>query len=216
MSPVRYPFRRPALWSGGLLFAAWLGSFAAGEAANPPVQETIVFMRHGEKPDAGLGQLNCKGLNRSLALPAILTRQFGKPDAIFAPDPAKQKEDGNRSYDYVRPLATIEPTAIIAGLPVDTSFGYDDIDKLQAALSQPKFRGAQIFVAWEHKQIYDLVGKLLKDNGGDPTTMPKKWKGDDFDSLYVVRLDRSGSTPTTTFEAKTEGLDTVSDSCPAN
>jgi hypothetical protein len=37
-------------------------------------------------------------------------------------------------YDYVRPLATVEPTAIFFTLPVDTSFGFSDIIDLQAAL----------------------------------------------------------------------------------
>ena len=47
--------------------------------------ETIVFVRHGEKPEAGLGQLSCQGLNRALALPAVIRAKFGRPDAIFAP-----------------------------------------------------------------------------------------------------------------------------------
>jgi len=80
-------------------------------------EETIVFVRHGEKPAAGLGQLDCRGLNRSLELPAVINAMFGKPKAILAPDPAKQKEDGGVLYDYVRPLATIEPTAIAFGMP---------------------------------------------------------------------------------------------------
>ncbi len=33
--------------------------------------ETLVFVRHGEKPAQGYGQLNCQGLNRALALPAV-------------------------------------------------------------------------------------------------------------------------------------------------
>ncbi len=183
-------------------------------AASPPGEETIVFLRHGEKPEAGLGQLSCKGLNRSLALPAVLSRQFGRPDAVFAPDPSKQKVDDGILYDYVRPLATIEPTAIAAGLPVDTTFGYDEITKLQAALTAPKYRSALVFVAWEHNEIQDLVAALLKDNGGDPAAMPKKWKGKDFDSLYVVRIRTSGAGPSATFEAKAEGLDDVADGCP--
>ena len=71
-----------------------------------------MLVRHGEKPDKGLGQLDCQGLNRALALPAVIAKIFGKPSAIFAPDPSQQKEDDGVSYDYVRPLATIEPTAI--------------------------------------------------------------------------------------------------------
>ena len=34
------------------------------EAADAKV-ETIVFIRHAEKPEAGLGQLDCRGLNRA-------------------------------------------------------------------------------------------------------------------------------------------------------
>jgi hypothetical protein len=90
--------------------------------------ETIVFVRHGEKPNGGLGQLNCRGLNRSLALPAVIAKTFGRPSAIFAPNPADQKNDDGEPYDYVRPLATIEPTAISLGLPVHASIGVDNID----------------------------------------------------------------------------------------
>src|ERR1700730_8403568 len=71
-----------------------------------------VLVRHGEKPDKGLGQLDCQGLNRALALPPIKAKTFGRPSAVFAPDPSQQREDYAVSYDYVRPLATIEPTAI--------------------------------------------------------------------------------------------------------
>src|ERR1700756_4183436 len=78
--------------------------------------ETIVLIRHGEKPDQGLGQLNCQGLNRALALPQIIAKTFGRPGAVFAPDPSQQMQDHGVSYDYVRPLATIEPTAIFFGL----------------------------------------------------------------------------------------------------
>ena len=48
-------------------------------AAPAHAQQTIVLLRHGEKPSAGLGQLTCQGLNRSLALPDVLLAKFGKP-----------------------------------------------------------------------------------------------------------------------------------------
>jgi hypothetical protein len=94
--------------------ALWLAAFCAGTLASANAcatdntVETLVFVRHGEKPAEGLGQLSCKGLNRSLALPAVIAAKFGKPDAIFAPDPGQQKNDGGHPYYYVRPLATIE------------------------------------------------------------------------------------------------------------
>ena len=131
-----------ALWLAASCGAALLPAtaHAAGSpVADTPVAghpvETLVFVRHGEKPAQGFGQLDCQGLNRSLALPAVIAAKFGKPDAIFAPDPGQQKDDSGHPYYYVRPLATIEPTAIQFQLPVQTPYGFAQIDKLGAALA---------------------------------------------------------------------------------
>jgi hypothetical protein len=102
--------------------------------------ETIVLVQHGEKPDKGLGQLDCQGLNRALALPPVIAKTFGRPSAVFAPDPSQQREDYGVSYDYVRSLATIELTAIFFELPVNASFGVSNTDGLRAALEQPLWR----------------------------------------------------------------------------
>ena len=204
--------RLPLRLAAGLLALASCGFVSAASAAETSTR-TIVFLRHGEKPEAGLGQLSCQGLNRALALPPVLTRLFGHPSAIFAPDPSKRKEDSGASYDYVRPLATIEPTAIALGLPVDTSFGYEDIDGLKAALEKPDYAGKLIFVAWEHKQIVDLVRQLMSENGGDAKAVPK-WHGKDFDSLYVLHLGGDGTKPSASFEKLTEGLDGQPETCP--
>jgi hypothetical protein len=76
-------------------------------------QETIVAIRHAEKPASSLGQLTCKGLNRALALPKVLIPRYGKPARIDAPEPgARIGRLGHLSYSYVRPLMTIEPIAI--------------------------------------------------------------------------------------------------------
>jgi hypothetical protein len=40
-------------------------------------EETILAIRHAEKPPTSLGQLTCKGLNRALALPKVLRRTPG-------------------------------------------------------------------------------------------------------------------------------------------
>ena len=60
----------------------------------PPSTETILFVRHGEKPAGGLGQLSCQGLNRALALPGVIARKYGRLDAVFAAVPSRLKEDG--------------------------------------------------------------------------------------------------------------------------
>jgi hypothetical protein len=171
--------------------------------------ERIVFVRHGEKPPLGLGQLDCQGLNRALALPAYFAKTFGKPDAMFAPNPSVQKKDAGRPYDYIRPLITIEPTAIFFGLPVNVDHGLADIDGLRAALEAPDHAHALVFVAWEHKIIDVIVRDLLKAHGGDPATVPD-WEEDDYDSVDLVTLDGDKAS----FTRLREGLNDQSKACP--
>ena len=184
----------------------------AGEARRSNV-ETLVFLRHGEKPKGGFGQLDCQGLNRALALPAVIAAKFGKPDAIYAPDPGARKQDGDASYYYVRPLATIEPTAIQFGLPVATPYGFSEIDALGRTLVDPANRGRLIVVAWEHHEIEALVRAIVKANGGEAADVPS-WESRDFDSLYVVKLDWASTPPRATFVREQEGLDGRSADCP--
>ena len=187
---------------------------AAGAAG---ARETVVFLRHGEKPDAGLGQLTCQGLNRALKLPGALARAFypdpgsPRPVAIFAPNPSDQKRDGSDSFDYVRPLATIEPTAVALGRPVDTQIGFGDTKGLQQALEKNRYRDALVIVAWEHHAILEVVRKLLKDRGGDPDKVPD-WDKHDFDSLFVVTIDWEEGKAS--FERKSQGLNGLPESCP--
>jgi hypothetical protein len=169
--------------------------------------ETIVLLRHGEKPEGGLGQLNCQGLNRALALPQVIAKEFGKPDFIFAPDPSDQKKDSGEFYDYVRPLATIEPTAIKFGLPVDASIGVSHADRLEAALEKRRYYNAVVIVAWEHNDIVTIARDLLSANGGDATRVPEEWPGDDFDSLFIITIARIGTSTNASFARKHEGLD---------
>jgi hypothetical protein len=194
-----------------LAFAAAL--VLARPAAADPVTQTVVLVRHGEKPAQGLGQLNCQGLNRALALPAVIAREFGKPDAIFAPNPAVAKPDNGQPYNYVRPLATIEPTAIAFGLPIDASIGVNDIDALRDRLDAPALRGARVLVAWEHVEIVKLARIMLYDHGGDPALVPA-WPPNDFDSIYVIGITRDGAATTATFAHRQEGLNGLPTTCP--
>jgi hypothetical protein len=162
------------------------------------MQEKIIFMRHGEKPDKGLGQLDCQGFNRALALPKVLEAKFGKPSAIFAPNP----------------LATIEPSAIYFGLPVNTAFGYGEVDELKETLEQPAYRDATVFVAWEHHLIDLLIKKLMIAHGGAEDSVPT-WQNSDFDSLYIVTITWDASGPTIEFKQDHEGLDGQKEACPA-
>jgi hypothetical protein len=179
-----------------------------------PVQtgETIVCIRHGEKPKGGRGQLNCRGLNRALALPDVLLTKYGTPQFVFAPDPS-QIADGNPDYYYVRPLVTIEPTAIRCGLPVNTKFGFRDIGKLEDELKKEKYQNATIFLAWEHGLLDEFAKNMVKDNGGDATQVPG-WPNNDYDTIFVFKFTPDNGIRKFSFTIDREGLNGLSDNYP--
>jgi hypothetical protein len=178
------------------------------------VAETIVMVRHAEKPSGGLGQLSCQGLNRSLALPEVLLGKFGKPAAIFAPSPGIQKADQGQKYNYIRPLATIEPTAIRSGMPVNTQWGFTDIDSLKAALLSKDFQNKTVFVAWEHQLLEQLARDIVSQLGADATVVPT-WDSKDFDSIYVIDITQdSDSNKYVSFHTDHQNLNGLSTQCP--
>jgi hypothetical protein len=196
---------------------------AASPATMPVVEdphlsgtETIVFLRHGEKPPKGLGQLTPQGLNRSIALSKVLPDKYGKPDFIFAPDPVFTRvREGGSNFYYVRPLVTIEPTAILLGMPIQTPYGFSQIAELNAELTGAKYAHATVFVAWEHGYEYKAAVNLMKQYGGDSTKVPR-WPGKDYDSLYVIRIIRENEKPTVvSFTLDHEGLDNLGTEMPA-
>ncbi|MBV8678889.1 MAG: hypothetical protein JO338_00415 [Aquitalea sp.] len=192
------------------LLVLMLGLLLCGSSQ---ADETIVMFRHAEKPAAGLGQLSCQGLNRALALPAVLQRKFDRPAALFAPNPGVRKADGGVDYNYVRPLATIEPTAIQLGMPVNTDFGLEDLDGLVAALSQPTYRDATVFVAWEHRLLVKLATRLLGPDTAKAAKVPA-WHYSDFDSIYIVTLHQQDGQRIASFRVEQQGLNQQPISCP--
>lgn len=194
-------------------FVSICGAMQPTSAAAAADVQTIVLLRHGEKPEAGLGQLNCQGLNRALALPRVLEAKYGKPDFIFAPDPATQKKDHGTRYDYVRPLATVEPSAIYFGLPVNASIDFSKIDDLRNALLAPQYRNSLVVVGWEHKIIEKLARQIVVEYGGDRASVPH-WADNDFDSIYLLRIVRDNGATRINFSVDQEGLNDRPLTCP--
>jgi hypothetical protein len=193
-----------------LLFVAYYS--AAVEARG---QETIVAIRHAEKPEASLGQLTCKGLNRALALPKVLIPRYGKPDRIYAPDPATRVgQQGNLRYSYVRPLVTIEPTAIQLEMPVNALIGWKSIGKLERELTAPENANSVIYVAWEHAWLNKFAKRMLKSYGEDPSVVPD-WPDGEYDRIYVFRIKEVDGKKELTFSVDQQGLNgSLSDKCP--
>jgi len=191
-----------------LLFAIlFIGAAGEGRA-----EETIVFLRHGEKPSGGYGQLTCQGFNRSLALPAVLLAKYGRPNILYAPNPAVKIPDPAGSFYYIRPLATLEPLAVRLGMDVRTKYGYSDIASLQAALIAPTRDDLTIFVAWEHAHLQKVVQNIMNSYGGGAVV--PAWILGDYDSLYVVRVTYAGSTITASFRRDSERLNGQPTTCP--
>ncbi len=188
-----------------LMFAILaLGRMAHAAPQKNPT-ETIVLIRHGEKTASELGQLTEVGLNRALALPNVLIGKYGKPNYLFAPNPSVMVHARGGNYSYVRPLATIEPTAIRLGMPVNTQIGFSDIKGLQDELTKPQYAGSVIFVAWEHF-AEDQFAKNLMTAYGKPASLVPDWPTGDFDSIYVIRIVHTGTKTTVSFTLDHEGL----------
>jgi hypothetical protein len=181
-------------------------------AANARAEETIVFFRHGEKPSGGYGQITCQGLNRALALPDVLISKYGTPDYLYAPNPAVKISDPAGSFFYVRPLATIEPTAIRAGRSVNTNYGYNNVTGLQSVLIKSTKANSTLFVAWEHLYLVKIVQSIMNAYGGG-VTVPA-WQSGDYDSLYVVDVTYTTTGTFARFHIEKEGLNGLSTTCP--
>lgn len=170
-------------------------------------QQTLIFIRHGEKPNNESGQLTCKGLNRALALPNVLINQFGKPDAIFAAAP-KQSKLGNS----LRSLQTITPTAIRLSLPIHLNFHAKEIKALREELLSQQYEKSTIFIVWEHDNLVKVARDIMAQEGGDPNLIPK-WKSNDFDSIYILKIMRDNEKKNILFEQKQQGLNDISERC---
>jgi hypothetical protein len=197
-----------------MLYAGFAVSVRVLGQTNPvsPAVETLICIRHGEKPATGLGQLSCKGLNRALALPNVLLAKYGAPQFVFAPDPTQTITEYAGTYYYVRPLATIEPTAIYCGLPVNVQFGFPQISELEGELQKAAYQNATIYIAWEHVLLDTFAQDMVETYGGDPTQVPA-WPSNDYDTIFVIKITRNKDQESVAFAVDHEELDNLSADC---
>ena len=159
-----------------LLAAIIIAGAACGDAREnlPDKSLKVVIIRHGEKPDANLeggDNLSCQGQNRALQLPAALIKKVGKPDYTYVP---ALKLDKNTAHS--RMFQTVTPFAVKYNLTINSK--YDESEPNKAAKSVLKKNGTVLMV-WEHSAIPNLAKALGVDN-------PPKWKGADFDSMWIL------------------------------
>lgn len=213
-------FRRRRHWLLSLVLTALAVPLAleAVESRAQPVDgtQTLVFLRHAEKPGEGLGQLNCQGLNRALDLASVLPERFGKADYVFAANPSRHVEEGSKdeSYSYIRPLMTISPSAIRLGLPVNIDYGANDTDELAEELLRDKYRNATVYTAWSHGYLPDLINAVAGKALGEERVITEDWSGDDFDTLYVLTLTWHDGKASLLSRDVRQGLNDGAHSCP--
>ena len=179
--------------------------------------QTLVFLRHGEKPLGGLGQLNCQGLNRAMNLATVLPEKFGKADFVFAANPTRNVEEGelDNSYSYIRPLMTISPSAIKLGLPVNIEYSANDTSDLADELLNNKYHNSVIYTAWSHGYLPELINKVAGEAVGKKQNITDDWASSDFDSLFVLTLTwRNGKASLQSHSYK-QGLDNGQETCPS-
>lgn len=179
--------------------------------------QTLVFMRHAEKPADGLGQLNCQGLNRAIDLATLLPQRYGKADYVFAADPSRQVEEGadDDAYSYVRPLMTINPSAIKLGLPINLEYSANDTRALANELTDDKYHSSTIYTAWSHGYLPELINSVASKALGKKTTLTEDWSGSDFDSLYVLTLTWKDGKATLLSRIDKQGLNNGEKGCPS-
>ena len=179
--------------------------------------QTLVFLRHAEKPDMGLGQLNCQGLNRAIDLSTVLPETFGKADFIFAANPSRHVEEGagDHSYSYLRPLMTVGPSAIKLGLPVNIDFAANDTSDLADEFMRDKYHDATIYTAWSHGYLPELINKVAQEASGEKLKLVNDWTGDDFDSVLVLTLKWNNGKATLQYENYKQNLNGGAVGCPS-
>ncbi|TWH64884.1 hypothetical protein LX59_01825 [Azomonas agilis] len=202
----------------GLLSAALLSEAHVLKSA-PQEQsiQTLVFLRHAEKPAEGLGQLNCQGLNRAISLSHMLPERFGAAHYIFAANPTRKVEEGpkDESYHYIRPLMTIAPTAIRLGLPINIEFEADEVDDFVDEILESKYRDKTIYTAWSRGYLPDVINELLSETKADSNLNVGHWSRDDFDSIFMVKLHWNGhGKPSVTLLDSDQKLDGGERDCP--
>jgi hypothetical protein len=204
----------PSLLAASALFLSLESSESRAQPADGT--QTLVFLRHAEKPEGGLGQLNCQGLNRAIDLSTLLPEKFGKADYVFAANPTRNVEEGelDNSYSYIRPLMTISPAAIKLGLPVNIEFSANDTSDLARELLEDKYHNSTIYTAWSHGYLPELINKVAGKALGEKQNITEDWAGNDFDSLYVLTLTWHNGKASLQSHSYKQGLDHGKETCP--
>jgi phosphohistidine phosphatase SixA len=146
-------------------------------ADNPPQGPSIIMIiRHAEKPDESGGvkdpNLSPRGYQRAAALAKVIPDHFPRPDFLIAAKNSKHSD---------RPIETITPLSDALHEPIDAKFKTEETDEVaHYVLTDPKFAGKVVLIAWHHENIPALAKTLGVNNA------PDKWSSDTFDRVWEI------------------------------
>lgn len=143
-----------------------------GDVAAQDKTLKLVFIRHAEKPADG-DNLDCRGLNRSMLLPPVLYKKFGRASGIYVPSLKSGK-----STSRARMLQTITPYAVKFNLKINSKFAEEDEEGVAQALLGET---GTVIIVWEHHAILPVLEAL-----GVKKTKTMNWNDNDFDSILIV------------------------------
>lgn len=193
-----------ALSAASILFAATLsaqtapsitGTVVASKAsfvAPAPLQNylagnTVLIVRHAEKPDESTGDPNLTeaGRHRAKAY-ARYFRPFHEEGIKLKISALYAGADSSASF---RPRLTLEPLSKASGMPLNTTIGTKD-PKAMLALLQTQPHGDTPLICWRHGQIPALLITL----GASPDSLLPggKWPDEVFDWVVVLHFDAQG------------------------
>ena len=190
-----------------------LGLAVASATVEPASStSTVYIIRHGEKTFGG-GCLNIQGQERANNIPSVFDgTRFLKPAQLFANKYyGAATTAGVKTANCERCFLTIQPIAQFLSIPLDFDHGYPTAlggnQGAANAIKAAALKQGVVLVAWEHYNIQFLTADL----GVDKSKIPE-WSGDDYDSIYVLTFDSSGTL--SSFEAKAQGYVPQSTTCP--
>ncbi len=139
----------------------------------------IMIIRHAEKPDETNGEkdpnLSKQGYARADALSKVIPDHFAKPDFLIATKKSKGSD---------RPIETITPLSKAINETIDSTYKDDDFAEVaKDVLTNPKYDGKTVLIAWHHGKIPELAKAL------GVTDAPDKWDSKVFDRVWEITFE---------------------------
>ena len=136
----------------------------------------VMIIRHAEKPADKDPNLSPRGFERATALATAFPAHFPHPDFLIA---TKRSKNSDRSVETITPLAKA------MHLEIAHEFKDDDVAELaKSVLTDPKYAGKTVLIAWHHGKIPELAHALGARDA------PDAWDEKAFDRVWKITYDK--------------------------